>query len=334
MAIAENVGNLRFALQSAKGTAASASDYGLYIAGGSQIGAMGEDGTYEESTGARMRSDRFVSERHAEGTMEFYVTPKAIAPLMYAALGANVTTGAGDPYAHAATPATTRPWMTWWRNTAGLYYERSTDVKVNTLTITGESGQPLRVSVEAHGLFPEYLAAEETTASIDTADRLLFYDGDGALQMEGAAVADIRAFTLTISNNGELVPGDSLTPIDVSEGELQVTLNITKLALTSSLRNRLYYGSASPSNLDDVVSDILELGSDPSIDFKFSRVGAALERSLQIELKRVALAPFDVVTGTGNSPLTEDVTLECLAPSSGDAITATTTNGEATIPTS
>lgn len=327
MAISENIANLRFAIQSAQGTPEATSDYGLYLAGGTQVGAMRTDEPFEETTGARMKADRYASEVHAEGAPEFYVVPNAIGALLYGALGAKSVTGAGDPYTHVFTPATSRPWFTFWRNLGDLIYEESSDCKIDQLVISGESGKPLRVTANVHGLRPRHQTAAETTATIETTNRFLFYDGDGALDLEGSAVASIRAFTLTISNNGELIPGDSLIPIDISEGELTVSLQITKLLLAASLRNRLYYGGASPSNDAEAVATVLELGGTPSVDFTFTRVAAS--RSLQIELPRLALQPFELQPGTGNSPLTESLTFEALQPSGDDAITATLLNGQA-----
>ena len=330
MAIAENIGSHRFSIQTGKGVASATSQYGMYIAGGSQVGVTGTDAPFEESTGLRMRSDRYVSERHAEGSPEFYVTPNTLAPLLYGALGAQVTTGTEDPWSHSITPAASRPWLTWWRNTADLYHEVSSDTKVNTLTLSGESGAPLHVALDVHGLRPQYQDTAEVTAAIASAGRLIFYDGDGTLSLEGEAFADIRAFTLTISNNGELIPGDSLLPIDVSEGELTITLTITKLALTADYRNRLYFGSDTPANDADAVTQIMELGGTPSVDFKFLR-SSTPERSAAFSMPRVIMEPFDVTTGTGSTPLTEELSLIALQPDAGDAITAVVLNETETL---
>jgi hypothetical protein len=328
MAITENIANLRWAKQTAQGTAAASSVFGQYLAGGSQVGATGTNGEFEETTSSRIRSDGFVSERHAEGAPDFYVVPNAIGSLLYGALGAVSTTGASDPYSHEITPASSRPWFTVWRNLADTFYEKSVDCKVDQLTITGSSGQPLMVTASFQGLSPYAKTAAETTATIETSDRFLFWSGDGALQLEGSAVADIREFTLTISNNGELIPGDSVNPIDVSEGQLEIGLSITKLFLVPDLLERLYYGQADPADETAAVSTLLELGGTPSVDFKFTSVAAAPgpERSLQIALPRVELQPYNVQPGTGNSPLTEEIELMVRQPTSGDAITATVLN--------
>jgi hypothetical protein len=90
-----------------------------------------------------------------------------------------------------------------------------------------------------------------------------------------------------------------------------VQLALTKLFLATSLRNRKWYGSATPADHDAAVATILELGGSPSVDFLFTR---SATRTLEIQLPRLALDPFDMQPGTGNSPLTETLTLNALEP--------------------
>lgn len=323
--VAENISNLKWAIQSAINTPASTGIYGAYLSGGTPVGPMGEDADFEETTSLRIRSDRFASERHAEGSPEFYVMPNMIASLLYGALGDVTTTGAEDPYTHEIVPAATRPYFTFWRSIGGLIFDESSDCKIDQLVISGESNQPLKVTATVQGLRPRHQSAEDSADVIEVTNRLLYYDGDGALDFEGTAVASFRAFTLTISNNGSYVPGDSLIPIDVNDGQLSIQLQTTQLFATKALMNRKYYGGASPSNDAEVTAAVLELGGTPSIDFTFTRVAAS--RSLQIEMPRVTVDPFDIAPGTGNDPLTQGLTMNALQPSGDDAITCTVLNG-------
>lgn len=327
--VAENVGNLRFAFQTAKGTPATSSTYGLYLAGGTMPGSMPTHEAFEETTGAQMLSDRYVSEAHVSGAPEVFVPPNAAAALLYGTLGAVATTGAADPWSHAITWAATRPWMTWWRSLGGLIYGRNDDCKIDQLVISGESNKPLRMTATISGLTPRYADSEETTATVEITNRVLYYDGQGALQLEGSAIANIRQFTLTINRNGELVPGDSLNPVDNAEGAFEVSLAITKLFESASLYNRAHWGSATPTDLDPSTKTVLELGGG-GVDFTFTRVAAAPgpERSLKLVVPRMALVPFDLQPSPGNSPLTEALTFEALQPSGGTSpVTATVKNG-------
>ena len=284
---------------------------------------------FEETTGLRMRSDHYVSTVRAEGAPEFYVMPLSIGALLYGALGAKAVAGASDPYTHTFTAATSRPWFTFWRSIGDLLFEESSDCKIDQLTISGESGKPLRVTATVQGLRPRHQTTADAGATVEVTNRFMHYDGSGALLLESVAVADIRAFTLTIANNGEVIPGDSLRGYDVSEGKLTAQLTITKLFLSTSMHNRLMYGAASPSNDTDAVAAIVELGA-TGVDFKFTRATGP-ERSLQLQMPRVVLAPYDIQPGTGNTPLTEGITLDCLKPSGATSpVTAKVLNSQAT----
>jgi Phage tail tube protein len=332
--VASNIADVRFGIQAAKGTPLAASTQGLYLAGGTPPRPMRTEEAFAETTSLRMRSDRYVSEVHSEGAPQFYVMPKSIGALIYAALGGKSVTGAGDPWTHTIIPAASTPWLTFWRMIGNLLYGRFSDCKVKTLVIHGESGKPLTVTATIIGMTPVHKTAAETTAPIEVTQRFMHYDGAGALMVEGAAVASIRNFDITIENNSATVPGDSLTPNDVSEGELVVTVRATQLFTAASLYNRLFYGSASPADNAAAINAVLELAGAPAgLQFTFTRVAAAPgpERSLQIAVPRVQAQPFEVTPSTGNEPLTADITYMALQPAAGAAITAILKSGAATI---
>lgn len=333
--VASNIGNLRFAIQSAKGTPAAASAFGLFLAGGDLPSARRGQDSFAETTAARMRGERYVTEVHGEGSPQHYVSPKAIGALLYGVLGAKSVTGAGDPFAHVFVPASSTPWFTLWRNAFDMIQERLADAKLKSLVIHGESGRPLTATANWLALTPQHKTAAEVTAPIETTQRFMHYDGAGAFLVEGVPVASIRSFDLTIENNSAVVPGDSLSPADISEGELAVTCRVTQLFLTATrdLRNRLFYGGATPADNAAVVAAILELAGAPAgLQFTFTRVAAAPgpERSLVLAVPRVAVEPFDPQPTTGNDPATAEITFTALQPAAGAAITATLKNGQAT----
>lgn len=326
--VAANRADVAFAVQTAKGSVAASSKYRTYLTGGRQPGQIRTVERFEETNELRMTNDAYVAEIRADGAPVLYVMPKMIAALLYAVLGAKSTTGAADPYTHTITPAATLPYLTFWRWIADLIYERSADCKVTQLVIHGESGKPLTVTPTILGLTPVYKTARETTAAIETTQRFMHYDGAGALLAEGAAIASIRSFDLTINNNGQVVPGDSINPNDVAETSLQVLLRTTQLVTDAALWKRVHYGSATPADNAVGNASVLELGGSPSIDFKWTRVAAAPgpERSIQVQIPRVVAQPFDIEPETGSNPLLQDVTYEAFQPAAGASITAIVKN--------
>lgn len=322
--VAGNVANTRFAFQTVQGTPATTSTYGLQLAGGGLVMGMGENAYFEETTGAQMRSDVYAVERHGEGSPEFLCRVKGLAGLLYGILGADAVTGTGDPYTHELTHAAALPWVTWWSHLGGSDYEEISDTKLSQLVISGESGQPLRISVTVEGIRPRHQTSEETTATVETGDALVFYDGDGALQLEGAAVASIGSFSCTINRNVSRIMGDGLTPIDLAEGLYTVEWSIGRLWASDDLRKRVLYAAADPTDDTEVVSTVLQLGS-TGIDFKFTQA-ATPERSLQLECPNVTLSPYTVDPNTDGSPLREELSLMAIDDGVDEPLTATVLN--------
>lgn len=336
--VAPNVAEIAFAKQAAVGTAESAADHRLLLAGGDQPHPMLTTEWYEETTGQRMLYDRYVSEAHVEGAPQHYVMPSSMVELIRGALGAISSSGASAPYTHVLTPAATQPWYTVWRKLSTLVYERFTDCKVKSIVIHGESGRPLTITVNWLGITPQFKTsaayATEVTVSAEKTNRFLHYDGAGALLVEGVAVASINSFDLTIENNSTAEAGDSLTPNTISEGGLDVTLRASQLFTAASLRNRLYYEGASPSDNAAIANDVLELAGSPTgIQFTWTRVAAAPgpEVSLVVAIPRMSVEPFEVQPTTAPSPaLRADVTYHAHQPADDSAaITITAKNASA-----
>jgi len=322
--VAGNVANTRFAFQTAQGTPAATSVYGVQLSGGGLVIGEGTNAYFEETSANQMRSDVYAVERHGGGNPEIYARVKGAAGLLLGVLGADAVTGAGDPYSHEITHAASLPWITWWSHLGGLDFEEVSDTKISQLVISGESGQPLRLAATVMGIRPRHQTAEETTVALETGDAPVFYDGDGALQLEGAAVASIGSFTCTINRNITQVMGDGLTPIDLAEGLYTVEWQIGKLWASDDLRKRILYAAADPSDDTDVVSTVLQLGG-TGIDFKFTQATTP-ERSIQLQSPIVTVDPYRVDPNTDGSPLREDLTLMTLDDGTNEPLTVTVLN--------
>ena len=328
--VAANRADIAFAVQSGKGSVASASKYRTFVTGGRQPGQMRTHAPFEQTTSQRMITDMYVSEAHVDGSPSLFVMPKSIAALLTLVLGSRVTTGSADPYTHTITPAATLLYGTFWRWLADLIFEKSGDCKVVKVVLHGESGKPLTITPTILGLSPAYKTARETTAGLEQSQYFMHYDGAAALLVEGAAVSHIRSFDLTIDNGGQIVPGDALTPYDIAETNLAVTLATTQLVVDLATWKKLHYGSATPSDAATPNASVLELGGSPAgIDFKWTRVAASPgpERSLEILLPRVQPQPFDVEPQTSPNPLVQTITYNVLQPADASpAITAIVKN--------
>lgn len=326
--VASNIADISWAIQGAKGTAASVSAYRAWLAGGDQPHANRTKEDFEETTGSRMRSDSYTSTLDVMGAPELFAMPLSLGSLLYGVLGGKTVTGSSDPYTHTFTNAATVPYFTFWRMLANGLYERFVDCVISHLTITGEYGKPLRVTPTIMGLSPSSLAAAEATAAVEKTDRLMHRDATSAYLIEGAAYRSLRSFTVDIDNGAQVVGGDSLTPYDVAIGLLTAQAQFDALVSDFALFNRLQYGSATPSDGTAATDVVLELAGSPAgIDWTWTRTA---NRSLELLIPRMQVEPFVDQPSTGGDPLVRTVTLTAKQPAAGSAITAKVKNSQAT----
>lgn len=324
-----NIADLPFALQSAKGSAAASSQWRLWMAnGGTAPHSVQSKGDFEETTGGRMLSDSYVSDVRVEGEPNLHVMPVSIVPLLYGALGAKAVSGASDPYTHTLTASTALPYLTFWQMLGSAKFEKFTDCVIAGLKLRGEAGRPLTVQPRILGIAPSYLAAAETTATVERSGRFLHYDGSGALKIEGTAVASIRSFEVDIDNGAEIIPGDSVTPHDIVPGRLAVTVTATMLVTDFDLWERLMYASSTPSGGATPTTTPLELAGSPAgLHFTWTR---SASRILTCAVPRVQVDPFDDQPNTDGAPLARTVTFRAYAPADASSpITFTNKNAVA-----
>ncbi len=324
-----NIADMPFALQSAKGAAAAVSQWRLWLAGGTAPHSQMLKEDFLETTGARMLSDAYVSEVHVEGEPDLHMMPVSAFPLFYGVLGAKNVSGASDPYTHTATAATGLPYFTFWQMLGSAKFEKFPDCIIAGLRIHGESGKPLVLTPRVRGLAPSYLAAAEATVTIEKTNRFLHYDGSGALKVEGTAIASIRSFDIDIDNGAEFIPGDSLSPNDVSIGRQSVVVTAQMLVSDFDLWERLMYASSTPSGGAAATSTPLELAGSPAgLSFTWTRV--ATTRIATCLVPRVQVDPFDDQPSTDGNPLLRTVTYRAYAPTDGSTpITLTMKNAVA-----
>lgn len=328
----QNTGIVRFAVQGAEGTAASASVFGLRMAGGSMPQVRATDQVFREADGLQAPSATFRAESWVEGAPEFHVYPKSIGALFYLLLGADSVSGADDPYTHVMTPTDEPPFGTLFTNMGGLYHELLSDMRISQLVLRGSAGGLLTVAVTWVGKKGIYDSAEETTATPETTQIFRYYDARAALLVEGSAVATMREYTLTFNRNVSRQGGDDLHPVSLDMGALDVTCQATMKITSAALRNRILYGGASPSDAAVVVKDVLRAAGSPAgLEFTHTRVAASPgpERSLKVAIPVVDVMPFEVPISTDPGQLYIPLTFQGLK-GAGALTTVTVKNDVAT----
>lgn len=328
--VAGNIADLSFDLQAAKGTPEAVAAHRAYLAGGG-FGPIREASDLEETTSSRLRNAAFISAARAEGSPEFYVRPKFIGLLLYAAMGAKAVTGAADPWTHTFTLAATQPYLTVWRTLAGMF-ERFVDVKVTSLNFASAAQGAVRVTAGMLGLGNAFKSAAEVTATPETVDTFLHADGKGQFLVETVASSSISRIAVNIGTGATIAYGDDVTGDTVNEGLQTVTIETEQTVADFALWNRFHYGSATPADNAPPIRDVVELAAS-GIDFKWTKrtaagVAATPERSLQFTATRLQIMSISGMdANTGGDPLKRTVTYKVYQPASGSGLTAVLKNG-------
>lgn len=323
-----NDADIAIAIQAAKGTPSVVSSQRLWLLGGTVEGDKAVNDVEETSAG-RLRNTAYVGAASGAGTPSFAVRPITIGLLMYLAMGAKAVSGAGDPWTHTMTLASTLPWCTIWRRLANGLFERFADAKVNTLALRSEAGGILAAEVGFMALSPAHKTAAEATATPE-ADSAVFVHGDGvgALLYESVAAAEVRRASLSINNNLALQQGDAITPFDLVEQVQDITLETEHTIVNFELYKRWLYGSAAPADNATPSRTVLELAA-TGIDFKWTRPGGAPERSLRVQAPRVQVQkPTGHEPNASGAPIVETRTHKVYKPAAGSGLTAIILNGQ------
>ncbi|MBA2439584.1 MAG: hypothetical protein H0V50_02790 [Thermoleophilaceae bacterium] len=321
-----NAGEIALAIQASRGTAATVSTQRAYTMAG-RLASDFEISPSPELRTTRMGGRPWAGATPGLGDVTVAVRPKMIGLLLYAALGAKSVSGAGDPYTHVFTPATTVPWLTAWSHFGEILDERFVNVRVGRLTISSSARGIVTASVTLLAGSPAYRTARETTVIAEEADTLFHRHGASALLLEGVAFTSISAWTLTI-DTGVALEQSLAGPLPRMNGLMTISLEITHRISDAALWKRAIYGSASPANLAAPQALPLALGGSP-VGAEFTLTASA-SRSLKIALPQLALSPSEGMAGVpAFGPVIVSTRLLAYLPASGAGITATVKNAQA-----
>lgn len=316
--------DIGFALQTAKGVAASAATHRSPLVAGTYLPrrVLAED---PSSTTSALGTGSYPERIAALGDPTWVVRPKMLGLLLYGALGAKAVSGAG-PYLHTFTIGATLPWLTAWSMLGDELFARVADTKVRSLELAARAGGLLTATASLAGLgstsrdTPQAVALERTDAFVHA-------DAAGALLVEGVAVAAIEDVRVSITTGAEIA--DTLVGPDIRDGRMSIRIRTIQTIEDVALWNRLHYGDPTPAAGDPTVEDLLELGGSPAgIDFTWARPSGA---SLQVLAPRLVVQdPIDGLEANARGgPVRTTVTYGVYRPAAGSGFTAKLTNAVA-----
>lgn len=283
-----------YAKQTAKSVIPTTPEFVSPYVGGAAMPTRDTDVLAETDT-TRNAGNTFVQQTAASGSPEIAVRDANIHRLLELALGTRVTTGTTD-FTHTLTPASVLPYATFYAALGATLYEEHQDAKVNELTISADTGQPLTATVDFLGR-KSVRKATEWAALPALATGALYNFNEATVTLGGGATSLIGSFELTISNNVSLQQTDDSVPYDVVEGLFEVTLGFSLIFETLDEYNKFHYGAAGGTTQS---SNIFTTSS----VFTFSK-GVANE--ISFTLPNIAYEEFPVEPDAGGDPVVVDV---------------------------
>jgi len=216
--------------QTAKGAGAAAATYGLGVRGGSTLMVDLQQENDAITFASRVSSYDNRLSITPGASIQTRLWPRSAGLLLYGALGAINTTGAG-PYTHAITPGSTLPYLTFFSQ-YDTEYHKVVDCKVNTLNLAWSERSPVEVDFDLLGITATLYTASYTTTN-DENGQSRFIPPGGVFQVDTSsgtpASAKIVGGRISIQNNLVPIPlSAAVTPDDVFEAEaaLEVELRL------------------------------------------------------------------------------------------------------------
>jgi len=131
-------------------------------------------------------------------------------------LGTAAISGAGDPYTHTITRGE-RPWLTVERKLNSTVTQRLTDAKIENYTLSGESGQPVKLTIDGNALTAQ-IRTTALTPACDTESPLMFYDGSGRFKIDTTIDENIKSFEIKVNvNSGGGLRDDQFLIVDLPD---------------------------------------------------------------------------------------------------------------------
>lgn len=318
-----NVATWGFAKQSAKGVAAANPAIKTKFTGGN-VKPSREMARLVETAGTRDWGPSYTSRAGVVGNPACYARPDDMASLAFYALGANVDAGAG-PFTHTANPIDTDiPYITVFKMAAATtgvaaILEKFTDCKINSMTVRGQSGQPLECELDIIGITPTFLASNDGIAI--TTQSPFIYD-QFTVTKAGGAVNTVDAFEFTITNGLKPMQGNgAILPYDVFPGERQVSGFITILYENTDNYRSFHYGGVAGTTVSrNVFAESLVLTATQSASLKWAATFASCRYN-----------DVPVEPDAGGDPIMSQMAWEAEPQPGGNIATIVTTNALATV---
>ena len=195
MPISSNAGYLMMVKQTAKGTATAPTIAIPFLDESPNINIDSEIMRNSEDTAL----DLVMIKRTDSVGFSCYARPNITAYLLAYLFGADTKSGVSDPYTHIITKLDQgRAWLTLERCLHTSMQQRLYDYKISKVSVSGQSGKPIKLTIEGESL-NTVLRTTVLTPAYESGKPFYFYDGSGRFSYAGSVIDTINSFDITMS---------------------------------------------------------------------------------------------------------------------------------------
>lgn len=262
------IGTLNFNKQAAKGTMATAASTAvgtnrpkLYEA---SLKPNKQSGEEEYLDGQRFASaSQFVAQTGGEiGDVTIQVQPENAGLFHAQLIGADVVTGASDPYTHTiATSNALGGYGTWWSDVGVAVRNREAHYDTKIAKSTFEAGTDQRVAHQTMSLMslkPSEVYTVNPTKTEDTSDPYIWSEVSGSVTIDATVIKEVEGEVLEIDTAMEAFWGDQVEALQLIEkkGNIMRTFKTILTDETLLKYNKAIYGTDTPSAGDRPTADV------------------------------------------------------------------------------
>lgn len=265
------------AKQTGKGVAPTKWQDKYFFSGGNIQPSRGTD-QLSETDSNRAAGDFFVTQTAVEGSPEVYVRDTSIHHILEYAFGAAAHTGTTN-FTHTVTLANALPYVTFGKGQGNLLFEQFNDVKIDELTVSAGTAQPLTAAFTVQGRSAVRQTEEWKTelAPPAAASTAPLNFNLATVKLGGSETHLVSSFEMTLSNNLTLQQTDDSVPFDVVEGTQAVTLGFDLIFESLVEYNKFHYGgesgtTQSPTIFTTTSNFLFSAGENNSLEFNFPNI--------------------------------------------------------------
>lgn len=277
-------------------------DVPLYKApysGGSRLKGSKTHGQYAETDSSVDAAPDYVQQLGAAGAPQALVRDEYAHILLEAGMGARTTTAAAPNYTHDIVPGMLSLW-TVHQMFGGQIFEQAEDIKVNTMTIAGSTGEGITIALDSMGRKNLPLLSDPAGA-VPLASGTVYNYNDLTATLSGQGTAYVRSFELTYDNGVQLLNGsDQGVPFDVYSGVRTVSGSFDFYFANLDEYNLFYYGTTTPAALDPQSSEVRVT------DLAFNLAHGA-NNAISLSLPRIGIQEFPADPATSSDPVVVSV---------------------------